>query len=380
MQRIDRELNASLDVNRSMEITLDWAMRQSGADAGLVGIVEDNGVRIMADRGYADELNPYRNGWLPLELPGLKGVVEEEDTQQFNRNDLMTGQNGFGLLSNAEGQVVIPIRREDDVIGVLMLETLQVGTWASDTQEFLSRLTDHAAIAIANAQLFTQVQAADIAKTEFVSQVSHELKNPMTSIRGYTDLLISGAVGEISEAQENFLATIRANVTRMTTIVGDLADISRIESGHLRLEFKAVDLTKVIEDVARAQRRDIDNKTQTLEIKSPEDLPQVWGDHTRLVQILINLVSNANKYTPEEGMITIETLPSKNQWDPDGAPDVVRIAVKDTGFGMTEEDQAKIFTKFFRSEDPKTREAPGTGLGLNHYSKPGRDAGWKNMV
>ncbi len=365
MQRIDRELNASLDVTRSMELTLDWAMRQSGADAGFVGIVEEDGVRIMADQGYTDELHPYRNKRLPLELPGLKSAVEDEDTQQFSRDDLAAAQNGFGLLTGAQGQVVIPIRREDHVIGVLMLETLQRDAWAGDTQAFLSRLTDHAAIAIANAQLFTQVQAADLAKTEFVSQVSHELKNPMTSIRGYTDLLISGAVGDISEAQENFLVTIRANVTRMTTIVGDLADISRIESGHLRLEFKAVDISRVMDDVVRVQRRDIDEKEQTLEIRIPEDLPPVWGDHTRLVQILINLVSNANKYTPEGGTITIEKEPSPNRWEPEGAPEVVRIAVRDTGFGMTLEDQSKIFTKFFRSDDPKAREAPGTGLGLN---------------
>lgn len=365
MQRIDRELNASLDVNRSMELTLDWAMRQSGADAGLVGVVEDDGIRIMADQGYTDELSPYRNKPLPLELPGLKSAVEDEDTQQFSRDDFLATRNDFGLLFDAQGQIVIPIRREDDVIGVLMLETLQKDAWAVDTQAFLSRLTDHAAIAIANAQLFTQVQAADLAKTEFVSQVSHELKNPMTSIRGYTDLLISGAVGDISEAQENFLATIRSNVTRMTTIVGDLADISRIESGHLKLEFKAVEITNVMDEVARAQRRGIEEKEQTLEVQIPDDLPPVWGDHTRLVQILINLVSNANKYTPEGGTITMEAEHTTNQWDPDGAPEVVRIAVRDTGLGMTPEDQSKIFTKFFRSEDPKAREAPGTGLGLN---------------
>ena len=83
------------------------------------------------------------------------------------------------------------------------------------------------------------------------------------------------------------------------------------------------------------------------------------------MQILINLVSNSNKYTPEGGTITIEAEHVTNQWDPDGAPKVVRIAVQDTGLGMTEEDQSKIFTKFFRSDDPKAREAPGTGLGLN---------------
>ncbi|MFC1997374.1 GAF domain-containing protein, partial [Chloroflexota bacterium] len=365
MQRIDRELNASLDVSRSMEITLDWAMRQSGADAGLVGVVDEKGVRIMADQGYSDELTPYHNKWLPLDLPGLKKAVEIEDPQQIPRDDLGQSQSGFGLLTDAKNQVVIPIHQENHVIGVLMLENLQDHTWVDDTQAFLSRLTDHAAIAIANAQLFSQVQSADLAKTEFVSQVSHELKNPMTSIRGYTDLLISGAVGAVSVDQENFLRTIGANIARMTTIVGDLADISRIESGKLRLDFNAVQVLGVVEEVVRAQRRGIDEKGQTLVIKIPEGLPEVWGDRTRLVQILINLVSNANKYSSEGTTITIEAENSTNHWESGGAPDVVRIAVRDTGIGMTPEDQTNIFTKFFRSEDPKAREAPGTGLGLS---------------
>ncbi|HBX70425.1 MAG TPA: hypothetical protein DEH25_13865 [Chloroflexi bacterium] len=365
MQRIDRELNATLDVTRSMQITLDWAMRQSEADAGFVGFVEDGGIRVMADQGYVGELEPYRNQHMPLNLPGLKGAVDSEVTQQFKREDIFGGRNGFSLLSGAQEQIVIPIRREEDVIGVLMLETRQSEAWTEDNQAFLSRLTDHAAIAISNAQLFGQVQAADLAKTEFVSQVSHELKNPMTSMRGYTDLLISGAVGPITEAQENFLSTIRANVNRMTTIVGDLADISRIESGHLRLDFKAVQVADIVDEVARAQRRDVEEKEQTLAIQIPEDLPEVWGDRTRLVQVLINLVSNAYKYTPAGGTITIEAERSANKWDPEGAADVVRVAVRDTGLGMKPEDQAKIFTKFFRSDDPKARESPGTGLGLN---------------
>jgi signal transduction histidine kinase len=246
-----------------------------------------------------------------------------------------------------------------------LLESRHPEVWIEDTQAFLSRLTDHAAIAIANAQLFTQVQAADLAKTEFVSQVSHELKNPMTSIRGYTDLLISGAVGTISDDQENFLSTIRANITRMDTIVGDLADISRIESGHLKLDFKAVDIADVVAEVASAQQRGIEEKKQSLETQIPEDLPMIWGDRIRIVQILINLVSNANKYTLDDGTIIIEAERSPNRWDPDGAPDVVRIAVKDNGMGMSPEDQANIFTKFFRSDNPKARESPGTGLGLN---------------
>jgi signal transduction histidine kinase len=365
MQRIDRELNTSLDVSRSMQITLDWAMRQSNADAGFVGFVEEEGVRVMADQGYTFEIEPYRSTWLPLEIPGLKGAIDEETTQQIRREDFLDAKNGFGLLIDAEAQIVIPIRREDDVIGVLMLETKEGESWTEDNQAFLSRLTDHAAIAISNAQLFAQVQAADLAKTEFVSLVSHELKNPMTSMRGYTDLLISGAVGPVTEAQENFLNTIRSNVNRMTTIVGDLADISRIESGHLKLEFKAVQIREIVEEVVQAQQRNIDEKGQTLNTQISESLPAIWGDQTRLVQVLINLVSNANKYTPEGGTITIEAERTENKWDSEGASDIVRVAVRDTGLGMKPEDQAQIFTKFFRSDDPKAREAPGTGLGLN---------------
>ncbi|MFN2152342.1 MAG: GAF domain-containing protein [Anaerolineales bacterium] len=365
MQRIDRDLNATLDVGRSMQITLDWAMRQSGADAGLVGFVEEAGIRVMADQGYASELESYRNSWLPLELPALKGAVETETTQQFRREDVLKSSNGFGLLEGTQEQIVIPIRREDDVIGVLMLETRRGDTWSDDSQAFLSRLTDHAAIAISNAQLFAQVQAADLAKTEFVSQVSHELKNPMTSMRGYTDLLISGAVGEVTDDQKNFLNIVRSNVTRMDTIVGDLADVSRIESGHLKLLFATVQIHDLVDEVARIQRRDIDEKAQTLDVQIPDDLPAVWGDRNRLMQILVNLVSNAYKYTPEGGTITIVAEHIPDQASEAGSTDMVRIAVKDTGYGMKPEDQKKIFTKFFRVEEMKASSIPGTGLGLN---------------
>jgi signal transduction histidine kinase len=94
-------------------------------------------------------------------------------------------------------------------------------------------------------------------------------------------------------------------------------------------------------------------------------LPQIWADPIRLAQIIVNLVSNANKYTPESGIITIGAEKSSNQWDPGGAAMVVHIWVKDNGIGISLEDQKKIFQKFFRSEDSKARESPGTGLGLN---------------
>ncbi len=367
MQRIDRELNASLDIQRAMRITLNWAMKQSGADAGLVGSVDGGQVEIMADQGYAHELAPYRTAALPLDtFSGLRRAVGEADTQIMKRTALTQAENAVdGLLDGLQSQMIYPIRLEDQVIGILLLESRQDAPWDEETQGFLSRLSDHAAIAIANARLFAQVQAADIAKSDFISFVAHELKTPMTSIRGYTDLLLGGAMGEISDGQENFLQTIRANVGRMATLVSDLTDISRIEAGRLRLDFEAVNLRGVVEEVVRSQRHAIDSKTQSLVVEIPEDLPPVWGDRTRMVQVFVNLVSNANKYSPEDGEIRVVAQRTPNRWDPDGAEEVVRIDIRDNGIGMTPEDQEQIFSKFFRSEDPKAREATGSGLGLN---------------
>ncbi|MEW6406874.1 MAG: GAF domain-containing protein, partial [Chloroflexota bacterium] len=334
MQRIDRELNASLDIQRAMRITLDWAMRQSGADAGLIGSVEENGVQIMADWGYDGELEDYREGILPLDkVPALRSAVGEVDTQIFKRSQMLDENHHSGILEGMRSQMIYPIRREEQVIGVMLLESRQDDAWAPHMQDFLSRLSDHAAIAIANAQLFAQVRAADIAKSDFISFVAHELKTPMTSIRGYADLLLGGAMGELNEGQANFLQTVLSNVSRMAALVSDLSDISRIEAGRLRLEFESVDVAGMVNEVVRAQAHSLDAKNQTLELQIPEDLAPVWGDRIRLIQVLANLVSNANKYSPEGGVVLIWAEQVENRWDPEGAAEVVRIGVKDNGIG-----------------------------------------------
>jgi signal transduction histidine kinase len=186
----------------------------------------------------------------------------------------------------------------------------------------------------------------------------------MTSIRGFTDLLASGVVGSVNENQANFLNTIRSNVDRMATLVSDLADVSRIEAGRLRLEFGAVPVNEIVDEVVRSTRTQILEKKQTLIVNLPEDLPPMWGDRVRVIQVLTNLVSNAYKYTQAEGLIQINAELALNEWT-EGSPQVIHISVKDNGYGISPENQAKIFQKFYRSDDQKIRDAPGTGLGLN---------------
>lgn len=368
MQRIDRELNASLDLYRAMQITLDWAMKQSKASAGLVAVVEeaeeDHQMRVMASRGYPfDFADPQILGQLKTH-PAIRQAVIAAGP---NGNRTPQNQEQGILLQGGQSQLVVPIQREQHTIGLILLESEVPDSFNQETSAFVTRLSDHAAIAISNAQLYTAVEAANAAKSDFISFVSHELKTPMTSIQGYTDLLAKGAVGEVNEAQAGFLATIRANVKRMDRLVSDLADISRIEAGRLRLEYGAVPMQEVVDEVVHSIQSQMNEKEQTLILNVPGDLPPVWGDRTRLIQILTNLVSNAHKYTPPQGKIIIQAEQASNQWEthPEAAPAVVHVSVRDDGIGIRPEDKEQIFSKFFRSEDPKAREVPGTGLGLN---------------
>ena len=208
-------------------------------------------------------------------------------------------------------------------------------------------------------------EAANRAKSEFTSFVSHELRVPMTVIIGYASFLEAGAVGPVNETQAEFLGIITSNARRMAVLVSDLADISRIESGHLSLEFAALSIAEIVEEVVQSTRGQIEEKDQTLTLAISDGLPLVWGDRVRLVQILTNLVNNAYKFTPLGGQVTIRVEHAVNQWDPQGVREVVHVAVEDNGIGIKPEDQEKIFQKFFRSEDQEAVKIPGTGLGLS---------------
>ena len=358
MGRIVRELNASLEVVHAMRTTLEWAMRRSNAEAGLIGMIEGNHLRLMAHQGYDDILTMEKDAELPLELPALRSAMERNQPSQIS----LLGNGAKGILPSAHTQIIVPIRREAQVIGLLLLES------TSDSQSnlsFLNALSDSAAIAIANAQLYNEVQRANLAKSDFVSFVAHELKNPMTSIKGYTELLAAGSVGQVNEMQANFLTTIRSNVERMSALVSDLNDNAKIEANRLRLDFKPVEVADVVDEVMRSTKRQVEDKRQTVELQLTPFLPAVWADRLRVGQVLTNLISNAHKYTPEGGSIVVGAEATNNQWDSEGAKRVVHLWVKDNGIGISIEDQSKIFQRFFRSDDSKAREVPGTGLGLN---------------
>ncbi|MGH2366803.1 MAG: PAS domain S-box protein, partial [Chloroflexota bacterium] len=149
----------------------------------------------------------------------------------------------------------------------------------------------------------TREREVDRMKTEFVSLVSHELRTPLTSIKGYVDLLLDGEVGDVPEEQRDFLEIVRNNADRLAALINDLLDLSRIESGKVELKPSALDMARVIDGAVGALRPQIEAKGQRIGVTLAADLPPVWGDADRVNQILVNLLSNAYKYTPSGGEI-----------------------------------------------------------------------------
>jgi signal transduction histidine kinase len=332
LQQVDRSLNASLELERVLELTLSWALRATRAEEGVLCLLDDEGTIQEVAKSDAGS-NPA----LP-DAETVKLVLRSQDPVVI------------GKL-----RILVPVRFEGQVGGILDLRNNGSISFQPEHAQLAGRLADHAAVAIENARLYEKVRQANRAKSEFVSFVAHELRTPMTSIRGYADMLTRGMVGELSNQQIQFIETIHSNVERMQILVSDLQDVSRIETAQMRLEIGPTSLTKALESALQATRGQIEARCQELTIKVPDDLPAISGDPARLTQILINLLSNANKYTPENGKINVRA------WVNTG---FVHCAVSDTGVGMSPEDLGRLFTKFFRSEDPAVREMPGTGLGM----------------
>ncbi|GAB4477495.1 MAG: hypothetical protein Kow0088_16490 [Anaerolineales bacterium] len=331
LTQIDRDLNATLDFERIMQITHSWALRGTQAVQAWV-LLKNSSEKLQIACGAAEEYP------LDLQIPPF----EREWTAK--------------LLWQKANRVLLaaPIFHGGNFAGMIAVQ--KSTPFTEQESLFLSRLAARAANAIENARLYEAVQHANQEKNRFISVISHELRIPMTSIRGYTDLLRQQAVGPVNDQQRAFLETIRNNVDRMAALVSDLSDISRIESGRLKLEPKPIRLPQLIEETVMTLRPKLDEKGHHLYTELGPDLPEVIADPTRVSQVLTNLLTNAIKYTPNGGSIWVRA-----RWQ----GQFIQIEVQDSGIGIGPEDQGRLFEQFFRSEDSAVREEQGWGLGLN---------------
>lgn len=364
LQQLDRDLNTTLNLDTVLNITLERMLGICKGTAGAIVLVdEEKRPYSLTSRGYDDSFVRAANGDTEILRGGLVGHVIRSGKPHVTGNvhDEASEESGYIAASfSTHSQLTMPLRSKQELIGVIAVESDQLEAFDPYLRETAVRVTNHASVAIANAILYEQVNEANRAKSEFVSMVSHELKTPMTAIRGYVDLLLSGMTGELSVQQHNFLDTIAANIRRMGQQIQDLTDISRIEMNQLHTEMGPTDLTAVLMETMQTVQALCDEKQITVRIEQPQKLPLVLGDKGRLVQVLTNLLSNACKYSPAETEVIVrfnETVENERAF--------VHCLVQDQGYGISIEDQQQLFTKFFRSQDPNIRQSKGTGLGLS---------------
>ncbi len=262
--------------------------------------------------------------------------------------------------------LAVPLIRAEQQLGLLNLYSKDTPRHFTEEEKDLARLfASQAAIALENAYLFETLEerAIELAKanqlkSEFLARISHELRTPMNSINGYSEMLLRGIYGQLSDKQIDRVERILRNGRNLLTLIDDLLDIAKIDAGKMQLIIESVDLIQELTVTLSNLEGQAAPRGLYLRLEAPETLPRVSADSVRLRQVVTNLIGNAIKFTKEGGVTIRVTLSQDN-----GRP-VVVTSVVDTGIGIRAEDQAMIFDEFRQADGSTTREYGGTGLGL----------------
>lgn len=258
-------------------------------------------------------------------------------------------------LESLGATLAIPLHLNDQPLGLILLSNKLSGdTFTPEDLELLETIGSQAISSIEKARLYE----GDQMKSEFVSIASHELLTPVSAIEGYLSMILDENLGTVDAQAREYLTKVYTSSKRLSALIRDLLSVSRIEAGRLRVESQSLDIEKIIKDTIDQLKFLAQDKKLSLTYEAPSGkLPSVWADPDRTMQILVNLVSNAIKYTPK-GSVVIRAA-SLTQPTPH-----VRVEVIDTGMGMTKQAQSHLYEKFYRVSTPETTGIVGTGLGL----------------
>jgi PAS domain S-box-containing protein len=255
-------------------------------------------------------------------------------------------------LSGALRDIEVQSKRKDRVVIYLSLSVSPIRDADGKIVGFLRVAKD-----ISEKKRFERrLKELDRMKSDFVSNVSHELRTPLTAIKGSVDNMIDGITGPLNEKQTRYLVRIKSNADRLGRLITDLLDLSKIEAGKIDLRPAYLAVNLLAKEVVEVLRSVAGEKLINLEVTSPEDDVQTWGDKDKIVQVLMNLIGNALKFTPVHGQVKVAIEKLDSEW--------VRVSVADTGPGIPAEEAAKIFDKFYQVEQSNKQKTRGTGLGL----------------
>ncbi|MFO0707763.1 MAG: ATP-binding protein [Nitrospira sp.] len=290
-------------------------------------------------------------------------------------NDLHPLNQRLAELSRTRSMIVVPLKAKDHILGTLTVDRTQEYSLTQEDLDLMTTVANQVAIALDNASAYQQIEEwnaglelkirertealeqADRLRTQFLSHVSHELRTPLTSIKGFVQNLLDGLTGPLNEKQQRYLTRMLDNSDRLIRMIEDLLDRTRIEAGRLEVHPVDVDLEACLTDAIEQLRPLASAKRQRLGCTPFGENVTVWADRDRLIQVTVNLIQNAVKYTPEDGTITVAV-------DVSGLR-VARVLVRDTGPGIPEEHLDNVFDPFFRVQHGQRNGPKGLGLGLS---------------
>ena len=370
LERFANELNKTLELSNVVELTLTATMEASGAKAGLICLVDDtqSNLKVIKQIGYPEEILPegaYDGEWV------IKGGIVGRVIRIRSADlvpDVSIDHDYMNGLPGALSQLTFPMLSGNVVNALLVLETNQEPRFNLLHQLSVQRLIEHASIAIQNAQLYEDLRLADKTKSEFVGFAAHELKNPLTSVKGYAENIDSSMINHITtEKIREFAKVIVNNAGRMQSIIDDMRDIAKDDANEFKITAAPIGFRSVVLDTLIPFQKQLDEKNQQVVNNITADLPNVMGDKNKLIQVLTNFVSNAHKYSPEDTLITIgaEVIERYANKQNKILGNMLHVFVKDQGLGMAEDDVNKLFKEsYFRSSNEQALDQKGTGLGM----------------
>jgi signal transduction histidine kinase len=350
---------------------LDNAVRICEAKFGFMNRYESNTWRIIAVHGAVPAYTEFlqEHGY---KRPGPETVVSRiaATMQLVHIADLATSR-GYAErdpvvvaaveLGGVRTMLGVPMLKEGELIGAILLYRQEVRPFTDKQVALIKSFADQAVIAIENVRLFEeiqdksrQVEEASKHKSQFLANMSHELRTPLNAILGYAELVLDGIYGDAPEKMRNVLERIQTNGKHLLGLINDVLDLSKIEAGQLVLSLNDYSIKDMMQGVYVAVEPLAGNKKLNFKLEVPPNLPPARGDERRLSQVLLNLVGNAIKFT-DTGEVAMKASSANGSYT---------IAVTDTGPGIAEGDQAKIFEEFQQSESTHTKAKGGTGLGL----------------
>jgi len=334
---------------------------------------EDGDLRLDAGVGYPPNLT--RN--LRLQLgEGISGWVAQHGEPALVP-DVRLDPRYIEMTPDTRSELCVPLTSGPWVIGVLNVESPQINAFTEDDQRLLSTLASNLAVLVERARLFEEVEAAriesqqraealeeanirlqelDRLKDQFLANMSHELRTPLNSIIGFSEVLVKGWVGEITPEQKECVQNIFYSGEHLLALIDDILDLSKIEAGRMKLQPTTFEGAELLGEVQATITPLIEKKSQVLAVEWADGLPPLVADRFRIKQVLLNLLSNANKFTPIEGRITLSCHLAD--------PAMMLFSVVDTGIGVKPENQEIIFEEFRQVGKSPAQEVTGTGLGL----------------